>query len=83
MVVGPSVSETTIYVRHCDPNSTGEGLGSHCRATLYPLLRVALHFGWTVVWEHERQPCWSNNEYRPQYNEECQELGDWLGFYQK
>ena len=76
----PAPPSTTYYIRHCDPNSTGEGLGSHARRTLYPLLQVALHFGWTVIWEYDQQPCWKNNEYREYYSQECMELGPWLGF---
>ena len=70
----------TIYVRHLDPHNTGEGLGSHMRRTLYPLLQISLKFGWEVIWDFDSNPCWKDNEYRSSYSHECLELGSWLGF---
>lgn len=75
--------KTTYFVRHCDPNSTGEGLGSHARGTVYPLVRVQEAMEeWKILWQHSEQACWSaqGNTTRPEYEEECKDLGDWLGF---
>ena len=73
------MTRKNVYIRHRDPNLTGEGLGSHARGTLYPLLRIAQRFHWTVVWEPQ-SPCWQSNQSRPEYKDECAELGPWLGF---
>ena len=69
----------TVFVRHCDPNGTGEGLGSHARGTLYPLLRIALHFDWKVLWE-ANPPGLASANHRSEYVHELQNLGQWLGF---
>ena len=68
-----------VYVCHHDPNSTGEGLGSHARGTLYPLLRIALHFGWKVHWDKTPTGL-SEGNHRTEYANELRHLGDWLGF---
>lgn len=77
-----TTTNRTIYVRHHDPNMTGEGLGSHARGTLYPLLRIAQRFDWEIVWESQ-SPCWQSNQTRPEYRDECADLGPWLGFVQQ
>ena len=72
-----ALPQTRVFVRHCDPYGTGEGLGSHARGTLYPLLRVALSFGWTVVWAPP--PGLGLANHRAEYVQELQHLGTWLG----
>jgi hypothetical protein len=76
----PSTSQSNlkVYVRHCDPNLTGEGLGSHARGSLYPLLRVSLSFGWEILWHHSSGAFGKDNQTRPFYEEECKYLGEWL-----
>ena len=69
---------TVVHVRHVDPNATGEGLGSHARGTIYPLLRVALHFGWTVRWSAPPAGLGAAN-HRAEYVDELRDLGSWLG----
>lgn len=56
---------------------TGEGLGSYARGSVYPLLRVSLAFGWEILW-HPPTALGKNNQSRPFYEEECQNLGEWL-----
>lgn len=68
----------TVQVRNVDPNGTGEGLGSHARGTIYPLLRVALHFGWTIRWTAP-PPALGAANHRTEYVDELQDLGSWLG----
>lgn len=67
----------TVHVRHCDPNGTGEGLGSHARGTLYPLMRVALYFGWHVIWT--LPPGLGAANHRSEYAHELKDLASWLG----
>ncbi|KAL3893544.1 MAG: hypothetical protein SGARI_008112, partial [Bacillariaceae sp.] len=67
-----------VYVCHCDPNLTGEGLGSHARGSLYPLLRVSLAFGWEILWHPAPGAFGKDNQTRPFYEDECKHLGEWL-----
>ena len=60
---------TQFYVRHVDPNLTGEGLGSYARGSVYPLLRVSLAFGWEISW-HPPTALGKNNQSRPFYEDE-------------
>jgi hypothetical protein len=67
-----------VYVRHVDPNLTGEGLGSHARGSLYPLLRISLAFSWEILWEQHSGAFGKDNQTRPFYETECRHLGEWL-----
>jgi hypothetical protein len=66
------------YVRHVDENRTGEGLGSHARGSLYPLLRVALALQWQILWHHASEAFGKDNQTRPFYGDELQGLGEWM-----
>ena len=61
----------TVYVRHRDPNGTGERHGSHARGALYPLLRMALHFGWHILWDAPL-PAFGVANHRTEYADELQ-----------
>lgn len=48
------------YLVHWDTNPTSEGLGSHCRGSLYPLLHIAIHLGLQPIWRTENAS-WQTN----------------------
>ena len=67
-----------IFVRHCDPYETGEGLGSYARGSLYPLIRVASSFDdWEILW-HDSPGFGRQNQSRPFYEDDCRHLAEWL-----
>ena len=50
------------YLVHWDTNPTSEGLGSHCRGSLFPLLHIAIRVGdgFLPIWRTENAS-WQNN----------------------
>jgi hypothetical protein len=48
--IDPESTTPCVYITHVDPHTTTEGLGSHVRGTIYPLLHLAHYLSIVPVW---------------------------------